>query len=73
MSGNTTLQRFQKLLLPVFRYVHENKFQDLETYMYKKRYVTHRELLNYLKDNDLKGFRKGLAQHLEPHFDRVLK
>lgn len=72
MSRNSTLQRFQKLLLPVFRFVHANKLPDLETYMYKKKHVTHRELLNYLKANDINGFRKGLAQHLEPHFKRVL-
>ena len=72
MSGNSTLQRFQNLLLPVFQYVHDHKLTDAETYMYSKKFVTHRELLDYLKNDDIKGFRKGMAQHLEPHFDRVL-
>lgn len=72
MSGNKTLQRFQNLLLPVFEHVHDNKLQDANSYMYKKKFVTHRELLEYLKANDKKGFRKGLRQHLEPHFDSVL-
>lgn len=72
MSGNKTLQRFQYLLLPVFQYVHDHKLNDSESYMYSKKWVTHRELLNYLKANDKDGFRKGLEQHLEPHYDRVL-
>ncbi len=72
MSGNKTLQRFQNLLLPVFQYVHDHKLPDADTYMYSKKFITHRELLNYLKDNNKKAFRKGLLQHLEPHFDRVL-
>lgn len=73
MSGNSTLQRFQKLLLPVFQYVHDNKLPDAETYMYARKFITHRELLNYLKNDDIEGFRKGMLQHLEPHLDRVLK
>ena len=72
MSGNKTLQRFQTLLLPVFQYVHDHKLPDAETYMYSKKFITHRELLDYLKEDNIKGFRKGMAQHLEPHFDRVL-
>lgn len=72
MSGNKTLQRFQDLLLPVFKYVHEHKLPDAETYMYSKKFITHRELLNFLKEDNIKGFRKGMAQHLEPHFNRVL-
>jgi DNA-binding FadR family transcriptional regulator len=72
MSGNRTLQRFQNLLLPVFQYVHDHKLNDAETYKYTKKFITHRELLNYLKEDNIKGFRKGMSQHLEPHFERVL-
>ena len=73
MSGNKTLQRVQNILLPVFQYVHDHKLVDAKTYEYSKKFVTHRQLLDYLKENDVKKFRKGLAQHLEPHFERVLK
>lgn len=71
MSRNKTVQRFQDLLLPVFQYVHIHKLEDAETYMYKKKYISHRDLLNFLKEEDIKGFRKGMKQHLEPHFNRV--
>lgn len=73
MSGNSTLQRLQNILLPIFQYVHRHKLKDAETYMYSKKFVSHRELLEYLKEGNKEKFRKGLARHLEPHFDRVLK
>lgn len=72
MSGNKTLQRFQNLLLPVFQYFHDHKLPDSDSYMYSKKFISHRELLDYLKEDNIKAFRKGMAQHLEPHFDRVL-
>lgn len=72
MSGNSTLQRFQNLLLPVFQYVHDHKLNDIHSYVYSKKFITHRELLNFLKEDDVKAFRKGMKLHLEPHFERVL-
>lgn len=73
MSGNETLHRLQNILLPIFQYVHDHKLDDAKTYMFKKKFVSHRQLLNYLKEGNKEKFRKGLARHLEPHFDRVLK
>lgn len=73
MSGNRTLQRVQNILLPVFKYVHDHKLADAKTYMYSKKFITHRQLLEFLKKDNKEEFRKGLLQHLEPHFDRVLK
>lgn len=73
ISGNNTLKRFQELLLPVFRYVHENILSDAEmpgdsSYIP----VTHKELLDELKNGSPESFRKLMRQHLEPHFKRVL-
>ncbi len=72
MSGNTTLQRFQDLLLPVFQYVHSHKLSDADNYRYAKNFVSHRQLLEYLKQDDMELFKSGMRQHLEPHFDRIL-
>ncbi len=72
MSGNTTLKKFQNLLLPVFQYVHKHKLSDDDTTMYAKTFVTHRQLVDYLKKEDIELFKKGMRQHLEPHFDRIL-
>lgn len=73
ISGNTTLKRFQELLLPVFRYVHENVLPDAEK-LKKPSYkpVPHRELLNELKNGSPESFRKTMRKHLEPHFERIL-
>lgn len=73
ISGNRTLKRLQNILLPVFQYVHRNKLLGTPPYKYSKSFVTHRELLNYLKAGDKEKFREGLAQHFEPHFERIFK
>lgn len=73
MSCNSTLQRFQNLLLPVFEYVHDNMPEGAKDYKYSKGgFITHRELLNILKDGNAETFREAMRNHLEPHFDRIL-
>lgn len=73
MSGNKTLQRFQDLLLPVFSYVHDNMSSDVKNYKYSKgAFVTHRDLLNILKEGTPESFREAMRNHLEPHFEKVL-
>jgi len=73
MSGNSTLQRFQNLLLPVFQYYHNQKLPTDEKFEYSQKFVTHRDLLNHLETGTPEAFRNAMRQHLEPHFDRVLK
>jgi len=72
IAGNSTLQRFQQVLLPVFQYVHKNKLPNKE-YNYSQKFVTHRDLLNHLKEGSPTSFREALRQHLEPHFDQILE
>ncbi|PID69515.1 MAG: GntR family transcriptional regulator [Flavobacteriales bacterium] len=73
ISGNTTLKRFQYLLLPVFRFVHENMLKDVEDFEYSSgKFVSHRDILNELKNGTPDSFRLAMRQHLEPHFDKVL-
>ncbi len=73
MSGNTTLQRFQVLLLPVFRYVHENMLPNADQYEYSLgKFTSHRDILNELINGTPESFRTAMRQHLEPHFSRVL-
>lgn len=73
MSGNSTLQRFQKLLLPVFQYYHNQKNPMDERFEYTQKFVSHRDLLNELKAGNPESFRVAMRRHLEPHFDRILK
>jgi len=73
MSKNTTLQRFQDLLLPVFQYVNDNMLPEAKDFKYSSgEFVTHRDLLNLLKNGNPESFRIALRQHLEPQFDKVL-
>jgi DNA-binding FadR family transcriptional regulator len=74
MSGNETLKNFQNLLLPVFQYVHETVLLNGRNFNYSAgKFVTHDDLLNELIDGSPESFRNAMRQHLEPHFERVLK
>ena len=73
MSNNTTLHRFQDLLLPIFKYAHDIMPPEPQDFKYSRgEFVTHRGLLNILKDGNAETFREAMRNHLEPHFDRVL-
>ncbi|HEX7753765.1 MAG TPA: GntR family transcriptional regulator [Niabella sp.] len=70
MTGNETFMRFQTILLPVFEYVvAEEQKVNGEAKVGK---VTHRDLLELLKKGSPEDFRKGMKEHLSPHFERVL-
>lgn len=73
ISKNTTLQRFQDLLLPVFEYLYQqDEFMNNGRYEYSSgQFVTHRMLLDNLKVGTPETFRNAMRRHLEPHFDRV--
>jgi len=69
MTGNVTLQRFQKLLLPIFQYV-----IDLEAHSSKPAKVgtvEHQDLVELLKKGNPTSFRKAMYEHLKPHFERI--
>lgn len=76
MSKNTTLQKFQNLLLPVFDYVYLKKTEktDLDDYHYSAgKFVSHRMLLENLKVGTPETFRNAMRRHLEPHFDHAFR
>jgi DNA-binding FadR family transcriptional regulator len=66
MTGNDTLKRFQTMLLPIFGYV-----MKLENKKYISGKVTHKGLVEILRNGTPEEFRKGMAAHLQPHFDRI--
>ncbi|MEZ5042843.1 MAG: FCD domain-containing protein [Saprospiraceae bacterium] len=73
ISNNSTLQRFQDLLLPVFQYVHDHMLPDANKFQYSSgKFISHKDLLDHLIDGTPESFRVAMRQHLEPHFDRVL-
>lgn len=65
IAGNDTLKRFQALLLPVFGFVIK-----LEK-VYVSGKVNHRDLVDILKKGNKEDFRKGMYEHLKPHFEKL--
>ncbi|MDB5111643.1 MAG: GntR family transcriptional regulator [Mucilaginibacter sp.] len=65
IAGNDTLKRFQNMLLPIFGYV-----LKLEKEFVSGK-VSHRGLVELLKQGNKHSFREGMYEHLKPHFDRL--
>src|SRR5699024_1098306 len=67
ISKNKTLQRFQRLLLPLFEYVHQKNTPKDFNYNYSSgKFVSHRMLMENLKLGTPETFRNAMRQHLEP-------
>lgn len=69
ITGNETLKGFQKMLLPVFQYVHESGI--LKKKIKVKRYVSHQQLVKIIKKGSAEEFREAMRNHLENHFQRL--
>lgn len=67
MTGNETMQRFQTMLLPIFGHL-----VSIEKKPAGGK-VTHLDLVNLLKNGSREDFRKGMREHLEHHFKRIVK
>lgn len=69
ITGNETLKRFQKMLLPVFDYVHKSgllKKQERGT-----DFVSHTGLVEILENGNPEKFRNAMRAHLDSHFKRM--
>ncbi|MDN5205631.1 GntR family transcriptional regulator [Fulvivirgaceae bacterium BMA10] len=69
MSGNDTLKRFQKMLLPVFNYM-----MEVEATLDKKPEkgnIDHFDLIETLKNGTPAQFRENMREHLTPHYQRL--
>ena len=71
ITGNETLRKFQKMLLPVFDYVHHSGLLGIT--MPLKKYVSHKGLVDVLENGTPKEFRNAMRDHLENHFIRIFK
>jgi len=65
MTGNSTLKRFQIMLLPVFAYVITLVDKPISGK------VNHLDLVRILKEGTIEDFKIGMYEHLKPHFDRI--
>jgi len=71
ISNNLTLKKFQKMLLPVFDYVHHSGLLKKQSLL--KTFVSHKELVDILEHGDPEKFRNGMRSHLENHFARIFE
>lgn len=68
ITKNQTLINFQKILLPVFNYTYDSGL--IERPISKKKYVSHKGLVEILKKGSANKFRTSMRKHLENHFER---
>ncbi len=71
ITGNETLKKFQKMLLPVFDYVHNSGLLKKQPML--KTFVSHKELVDILENGTPEEFRNGMRSHLENHFTRLFE
>jgi DNA-binding FadR family transcriptional regulator len=69
ITENETLKKFQKMLLPVFDYVHHSGLLKKPATI--KKFVSHKGLVDILENGSPELFRNGMRNHLENHFQRL--
>jgi GntR family transcriptional regulator, transcriptional repressor for pyruvate dehydrogenase complex len=69
MTGNHTIMRFQKLLMPIFEYVVAEEEKQGATYSISQ--IKHSDLLEILKNGSADQFKDAMRTHLSPHFERL--
>lgn len=70
MTENQTFRRFQSLLIPVFDHVFKTHHEHGRRVDVSGT-VTHRDLLNVLKNGNPAAFREAMLDHLAPYFSGV--
>ena len=71
VTGNKTMKKFQKLLLPVFDYVHNSGLLKKQPLL--KTFVSHKGLIDIIENGTADEFRIGMRNHLENHFVRIFE
>lgn len=71
ITGNSTLKKFQKMLLPVFEYVHKSGLLKKQTNI--KKFVSHKGLVEIIENGSPELFRNAMRNHLENHFARLFE
>jgi len=71
ITGNNTLKKFQKMLLPVFDYVHNSGLLKKQPLL--RTFVSHKGLVDTLENGSPELFRNAMRNHLENHFARLFE
>lgn len=70
ITGNKTMKTFQRMLLPIFDYVHNSGL--LQKQLEQKKFVSHKGLVDILENGSPELFRNAMRNHLENHFARLI-
>lgn len=70
ITGNETMRKFQKMLLPVFEYVHQSGL--LKKSAASKKFISHKGLVEILENGTPEEFRNAMRNHLDNHYARLL-
>jgi GntR family transcriptional repressor for pyruvate dehydrogenase complex len=71
ITRNETMKKFQRMLLPVFDYVHTSGL--LSNAPVNDSFVSHKDLVDIIETGNAERFRNGMRNHLENHFVRLFK
>jgi DNA-binding FadR family transcriptional regulator len=71
ITGNETLKKFQRMLLPIFNYVHNSGLLKKQTQI--KKFVSHKGLVEIMENGSPELFRNAMRNHLENHFARLFE
>lgn len=71
ITGNQAMKKFQKMLLPIFEYVHHSGL--LKKHPVIKKFVSHKGLVDILENGSPEMFRNAMRNHLENHFARLFE
>ncbi len=70
MSGNHTMIRFQKMLIPIFDYVNST-LTARKTHVKGVQYANHWDLIHELKEGTANSFRDKMQSHLQPYYEKL--
>ena len=69
MTGNPTLGRFQKMLLPVFDFIMNEESNPNTSRSLGN--ITHSDLIDAIELGDASKLRKNMREHLTTHFSQL--
>ncbi len=71
ITRNETMKKFQRMLLPVFDYVHTSGV--LKNAPLNDAFVSHKDLVDIIETGNPEKLRNGMRNHLENHFVRLFQ
>mgnify|MGYP003672767711 CR=1 FL=1 len=69
ITRNETMKKFQRMLLPVFDYVHKSGL--VRKYATNPDFVSHKGIVDIIENGNAEQLRNGMRSHLENHFARL--